>query len=336
QFAALPGVQSVSYSAVALLTGSDIGTDIHLPGTPESERLICDYMPVGLRFFQTMGIPLKHGRDFTAADFAAAAARSARPPSAPADPQAAPATIIVNEAFVRQFLPHTEPLGQHIEETLPQDPQDARGPGWEIIGVAGDTKYDSLRRDIGPTMYMANAGNAFFAVRTAGDPLQLVPAIRDLVNRKDSNLAMFRIATESQQIDNQVSVEQLIARLATFFGLLALVLACVGLYGLLSYEVTRRTREIGIRMAIGAQRSNVIRLVVVQGIMLAAAGAVVGSAASLGVTRLLKTALYGVTPGDPITLALCAAILLLVAMAACYLPARRATKVDPLVALRYE
>ena len=336
QFAALPGVQSVSYSAVALLTGSEIGTDIHLPGTPENERPGCDYMPVGPRFFQTMVIPLREGSDFTAADFAAAAARSARALNAPSDPAAAPASVIVNETFVRVFFPHTNPLGRHIEEILPDDPKNPRGPGWEIIGVAGDTKYDSLRRKIVPIMYMANAGNAFFAVRTAGDPLQLVPAIRDMVNRKDSNLAMFRIATESQQIDNQVSVEQLIARLATFFGLLALVLACIGLYGLLSYEVTRRTREIGIRMAIGAQRSNVIRLVVVQGIVLAAVGAVVGISASLGVNRLLKTALYGVTPGDPVTLAFCAGVLLVVALAACYLPARRATKVDPLVALRYE
>jgi macrolide transport system ATP-binding/permease protein len=336
QFAALPGVTSVSYSWAALLAGSSWDTDIHLPGTSENEKQDSDYMPVGPRFFQTMGIPLKAGRDFSAADFAAAAVRSSRPPGAPADPTAAPTTVIVNETFVRRFFPHANPLGQHIEELLPDDPKDPRGPGWEIVGVAGDAKYDSLRREISPTMYAANAGNASFAVRTAGDPLQLVPVIRDLVNRKDNNLAMFRIATESKQIDSLVSVEQLVARLATFFGLLAVVLACIGLYGLLSYEVTQRTREIGIRMAIGAQRSNVIRLVVVQGIMLAAVGAVVGSGASLGVTRLLKTALYGVTPGDPITLAFCAALLLVVAMAACYLPARRATRVDPLVALRYE
>jgi len=269
-------------------------------------------------------------------DFAAAAARSARAPGANPDPTAAPMAAIVNETFVRRFLPNTYPLGQHLEALKPEDPSKPRDPGWEIVGVVADARYESLRGDISPTMYVANATNGFFAVRTSGDPLAMTPAIRDIVNRQSSNLAMFRIATQTQTIDSQIFVERLVARLSTFFGLLAVVLACMGIYGLLSYEVTRRTREIGIRMAIGAQRSNVIRLVVVQGICLALVGAVVGIAASFAVSRLLAGILFGVKPGDPITLAACAAVLMLVALAACYLPARRATKVDPMVALRYE
>ena len=142
--------------------------------------------------------------------------------------------------------------------------------------------------------------------------------------------------TQSEQIDRLLFQERLIARLSTFFGLLALVLACVGLYGLLSYEVSRRTREIGIRMALGAQESDVLRLVVKQGFALALVGAAVGIGAALGVTRYLTSMLYGVRPNDPLTIAIVAVLLWLVALAACYIPARRATRVDPLVALRYE
>jgi ABC-type antimicrobial peptide transport system permease subunit len=156
------------------------------------------------------------------------------------------------------------------------------------------------------------------------------------VNRVDDNLAMVRIDTQKGQIDQQLSEDRMVAQLSSFFGLLALVLACLGLYGLLSYEVTRRTREIGIRMAIGAQAGNVIRLVMGQAVTVATLGAVAGVAISLGVTRLLTTLLYGVKPGDPLTLLFVIAVLAVVALAGCALPARRATKVDPLVALRYE
>jgi len=336
QIAALPGVTSVTYSSSTLLSGSEWDTDFHPPGTPENEAANVHYMPVGPNFFAAMRIPLKAGRDLSRTDFAAAMARSAHPPGTGPEPTAAPTAAVVNETFVHRFLEHTYPLGQHLEEVKPEDASKPRGPGWEIIGVVGDARYESLRGDISPTMYVANATNGFFAVRTSSDPLAMTPVIRDLVNRQSSNLAMFRIATQTQTIDAQIFVERLVARLSTFFGLLAVVLACMGIYGLLSYEVTRRAREIGIRMAIGAQRSNVIRLVVVQGICLAIVGAVVGIAASFAVSRLLAGILYGVKPGDPVTLAGCAAVLLLVALAACYLPARSATKVDPMVALRHE
>ena len=144
------------------------------------------------------------------------------------------------------------------------------------------------------------------------------------------------IRRERPQIDRQLSDDRMVAELSSFFGLLALVLACMGLYGLLSYEVTRRTREIGIRMAIGAQVGNVMRLVIGEAVVLAALGAVVGAGISLGAARLLTTLLYGVEPGDPITLLSVIFLLAIVALGACWLPARRATKVDPLVALRYE
>ncbi|HYL93146.1 MAG TPA: ABC transporter permease [Alphaproteobacteria bacterium] len=336
QIAALPGVTSVTYSWATLLSGWEWETGIHAPGTPPDEEVPVPFMPVGPGFFHAMRIPLKAGRDFYRADFAAAAARAALPRQADRDPKAPPVTVIVNDAFVRRYFPHANPLGQRLEEVPPSDPKKHKGPGWEIIGVCGDARYDSLRGDINPTMYSASSGEAGFSVRTAADPLAMVPLIRNLINRKDANLPMNRIASEAQQIDQQVFNERLIARLSSFFGLLALLLACTGIYGLLSYEVTRRTREIGIRMAIGARQRDVVRMVIRQGFLVALAGAGIGTAASFAARGLLTAILYRVRPGDPVTLAAVAVLLLLVALAACYLPARRATKVDPMVALRQE
>jgi ABC-type antimicrobial peptide transport system permease subunit len=160
--------------------------------------------------------------------------------------------------------------------------------------------------------------------------------VRETVNKLNGNLPLTDVQTQSKQIDSLLFQERLIARLASFFGILALVLACIGLYGLLAYEVARRTREIGIRMALGAQQRDVLRPIVVQGIALAVAGAIVGTAAALGVTRFLSTLLFGVKPTDPVTFIVVAVLLTFVALAASYIPARRATRVDPMVALRYE
>jgi predicted permease len=336
QIAALPGVKSVTYSWTTLLRGWEWDTGIHLPGTPPKETADAHYLPVGPGFFTTMGIPLKAGRDFNAADFAVAASRAARPPNAKADPTAAPLTVIVNEAFVRRYLARLDPLGRHLDPGPPDDPAEPQEPGWDIIGVAGNAHYEDVRSEIEPTMYAASAGNASFSVRTFADPLAMAPAIRNLVNQRDSNLAMSHVISEEQQIDQQVFVEKLVARLSSFFGFLALLLACAGIYGLLSYEVTRRTREIGIRMAIGAQQSDVVGMVMRQGLLVALAGVVIGAGASFAVNGLLTKILYHVRVGDPATLVAVTAILLAVALAACFLPARRATRVDPLVALRYE
>lgn len=335
-FAALPGVKSVTYSWASLIGGSQWDTDIHPPGTPDSTHADADVLPIGPNFFQVMRLPLKLGRDFEAPDFAIQAARAALPPGKDVDPKSPPLPVIVNETFVKRFLPGRNPLGQHIEETLPEEPGKQRGPGWVIVGVAGDAKYYDLRSDIAPTMYTPWVGTAGFSIRSAGDPRQLVSAIREIVTRRDSNLAMFRVGTESEQIEQQVSTEKLVAQLSSFFALLAVVLACAGIYGLLSYEVTRRTREIGIRMAVGAQRNHVLGMVIRHGLILALVGTVAGCAASLGASRLLQSLLYRVKGGDPVTLIAVSVLLLMVSVVACWLPARRATKVDPLVALRYE
>ncbi len=332
RFAALPGVKSVSYSWRPLLGGGLSTTNFRKPGTPldSKETVEADELAIGPNFFATMRIPLLAGRDFSRADFIAAAANSPGKPPSVAGP------VIVNQLFVRRYFPDKNPLGQIFGNGPAKDGEPAN-PGLEIIGVVGDAKYNNLRREISPTFYEPNTGGeTFFELRTAADPTSLIPAVRNTVNHANDSLALFRINTEQQQIDRQVSNERLIAQLSSFFGLLALVLACLGLYGLLSYEVTRRTREIGIRMAVGAQSYNVVRLVLAKAVGLIIAGAAVGIAVALGVTRLLASFLYGVKAGDPITLVAVACLLAVVALAACYIPARRATKVDPLVALRYE
>jgi ABC-type antimicrobial peptide transport system permease subunit len=186
-------------------------------------------------------------------------------------------------------------------------------------------------------MYVPLTGSsATFEIRTAGDPKSLIAPIRNLVNQLDNNLPMMSIETQSEHIEQLLSQERIIAQVSTFFGLLALLLSCVGLYGLLSYEVTRRTREIGIRMALGARRSDLIRLVVWQGVALALAGTAAGVAAALGIGRLLTKLLFGVKPSDPVTLAAVVVLLIAVALIAAFVPARRATTVDPMIALRYE
>jgi ABC-type antimicrobial peptide transport system permease subunit len=184
-----------------------------------------------------------------------------------------------------------------------------------------------------------NASNALavsFELRTAANPQALLPAIRRTVAQLNPNLPLFNVTTESEQIDRLLFQERLVARVSAFFGLLALVLACIGLYGLLSYEVTRRTHEIGIRVALGAHQRDVLRLVIGQGIALATVGAAIGIAAALGVTRFLASLLYNVRATDPLTFVGVALLLAAIAALACYIPAVRAARVDPMVALRYE
>lgn len=334
KFSALPGVKSATYSWRPLLGGGLSTESFHRPGTPPNSKdeVDADELSVASNFFATLHIPFRAGRDFTLADFAAAAANSGDHPSG-----SAPSPAIVNQAFVEQYLAGKDPIGLIFGDSRGDETGEPPFPGYRIVGIVANAKYNSLRREIKPTFYRPNVGgDAFFELRTAGDPMAMMPAVRNIVSHESDDLALFRISTETQALDRQVVSERMTAQLASFFGLVALVLACMGLYGLLSYEVTRRTREIGIRMAVGAQSHNVVKLVLGKALVLIAAGAAVGLAASVGITSFLKTVLYGVQAGDPTTLLAVSALLSLVALAACYVPARRATRVDPLVALRYE
>jgi predicted permease len=334
RLSATPGVSAVSYSQMPLLSGGLMVTGFHWPGTPQDQESDADTLDVGPGFFAAMGIPFVAGRDFNSADFDLAAANRG------ATATTAPTPVIVNQEFVKQYLGKENPLGKQFG----QSPASANGPanpGYEIIGVVRDSKYNDLRRDIHAMMYGPQAGlgglmGASFELRTAADPQAIVPTVRKVVAEVNANLPLYDVTTESEQIDRLLFEQRLIARASGFFGVLALVLACIGLYGLLSYEVSRRTREIGVRMALGAQPANVLKLVLRQGIALAIVGGAVGIGVALGVMRYLKSMLYDVHANDPATMIGVAALLVLVALAACYIPARRATRVDPMVALRYE
>jgi predicted permease len=333
KFAALPAVTSVSYSWQPLLHGGLWTTGFHKPGTPpdSKEDAQSDELPIGPGFFTTLKIPFLSGRDFAPADFTIADANSGDKPGN------VPTPAIVNREFVRMCFPNSNPIGAIFANSEPTEHGDPKSPGYQIIGIVGDARYARLRREVKATFYVPATGReAFFELRTATDPTAMIPAIRNLVSHENEDLALYAISTQTEVINHQVLSERITAQLASFFGLLALALACLGLYGLLSYEVTRRTREIGIRMAVGAQSHNVVRLVLAKAVALIIAGAIVGTAAAFGVTRLLTSFLYGVKAGDPATFIAVAALLAVVALAACYIPVRRATRVDPLVALRYE
>ena len=335
RFSAVPGVLSASYAEDLLLAGWLSTTDFHLDGTPPKARSESDWLPIGPDYFATMKIPLLAGRNFLSEEYSTAARIAA---DDKLEAQLARATI-VNQAFVRAYFPHVNPIGQRFGAETPEqsgDTETAPTAGFFIVGIAGDTKYRDLRREIKPTMYVPAGQGGSFELRTAGDPLAVMPAVREIVRQAGNDIPITEVKTQTQQIDELLLQERLIARLSALFGLLALLLACLGLHGLLAYEVTRRTREIGIRMALGAQARDVLRGVVARGLSLAVLGALLGAAVAAGVTRFLAAMLYGVKPNDAATLVAIVTILLLVALAACYLPARRATRVDPLVALRYE
>jgi predicted permease len=310
----LPGVLSVSYSSDTLLDGGLWTEDVKIEGRIDKSTVETQMLAVGPDFFSTMKIPVMTGRTLTHKDS-----------------QSKQDIAVVNRAFVKKFLENRAPLGLHFGG---DDPKSAQ---YEIVGVVGDTKYAGLRDEIAPTAYIPlKDSDAHFALRTAINPQALLPGVRKVVSDLDNNLPLFDVRTQTERIERLLFNERLLARLASLFGLLALLLACIGLYGLLSYEVARRTREIGIRAALGAQNRDVLRLVGRQGLVLVAFGMAFGILAAIGVTRSLRSLLYQVRPSDPTTFFAVCALLTIVALAACYIPARRATRVDPMVALRYE
>jgi predicted permease len=357
RLAALPGVASASYSFPALLNGSLMATGFHLEGQPEKKSEPSDSMRIGPGFLSTMRIPLIGGRTFTEEDFEQAAeaevaekqageeAKSNKTHAATQSPVATvpPVAALVNQTFARKYFPGENPLGKRLMEPTSSDGSgEASGPkppkrNWVIVGIVGDTKYNNLRREIHPTVYLPmTGGGAHFELRTAGDPTGLIASVRHTVEELNKNLPLSHVQTQSQSIDDLLVEEMVIARLSSLFGFLALLLACIGLYGLLSYEMARRRREIGIRIALGTEKRDILRMVIGQGLKLTLIGVVIGLAGALALTRFLSSLLFGVTPTDPLTFIAVSLILVAVALLACYIPARRASKVDPMVALRYE
>lgn len=348
KFAALPGVLSVGYSSSALLTGGLSNGKIAIDGQPDPPQLYdVDQLSIGPNFFETMRIPLLAGRVFNSAELAANPEAAKVPSrdaakSSPSSPPS-PMPVLINEAFARRYYHNRDPLGMRLSRgdrsssTGGYFDGKQRSRAWQVIGIVADTKYSELRREIRPTVYLPKSGGgASFEVRTAMDPNLIVPAIRSIVAGASPDVPLTSVATESQAIAHGVVQERLIARLSGFFGLLALLLASVGVYGLLSYDVTRRTREFGMRTALGADAKAVLGLVIRRGVILSVAGTAIGVVAAATTTRYLESLLYGVHAGDAPTLAAVATLLTLVILAACYIPARRATRADPMIALRHE
>jgi predicted permease len=311
----LPGVRAVAHSRHPLLSGSRRTNIITLdnPRVPATQNRHVQVNVVSASFFPTMEIPFVLGRDFTERDNAAA-----------------PPVVIVNETFARTFFPDENPIGR----TLGLNGQRA------IVGVIRDARYADLRGALPPMAYLPARqkieGQVNFAIRTAGDPTALGSAVRAALHEVDPKVPLFELRTQEQQIDRLLGQERMFAALSGCLGGVALLLTCIGLYGLLAHQVTARTREIGIRMALGAQLHAVMSLVLAEGLRLTVLGVALGLTAALALTRFVASLLFNVPPTDPVTLASAGLLLVAVAAFACWIPARRATKVDPMTALRAE
>jgi predicted permease len=306
-------------SQPALLSGSVNSTSIFVQGRvyPPDQHDGINRLVVWPNFFETLEIPLIAGRGFT-----------------DRDGDGAPKVVVINEAAARKYFPNDNPIGRRFGSSVETSGQ------LEIIGVLRDVKYNSVRDSVPPTMYVpflqANFGSPSFEVRTASDPVGVMGAIREAVRQIDPNMPVMDMSTQIEQIERRFLQEKLFAQAYAVFGGLALLVASVGLFGLMSYSVSRRTNEIGIRMALGAQRLDVLRLVMRESMLLVIAGVAIGLALAVAASRLVATLLFGLAPTDAITMVLAMSVMVFVSAIAGYLPARRAARVDPMVALHYE
>jgi putative ABC transport system permease protein len=316
---AIPGVKSVGMANNLPFTGFHVSLD--LPSPPNSPRIPVAGRSVSPGYFQAMGIPFKEGRDFTEAE----------------NQSGGPCVRIVNEALARQYWPGEDPLGKQLPRGA--CPKDAPAT---VVGLVADSKQDSVESQPEAELYEPYAQHPFasflvtFAIRTASNPLDVAAAVRRAVRQVDSDQPVIQMRTMEEVVSESIWRQHVCASMLGIFAAIALVLSAVGIFGVLSYSVSRRTHEIGVRAALGATRGDILRLVVGEGLLLTLIGVAGGVIAALGLTRLLASLLYGVKPTDPATFGGVALLLILVALLACYLPARRATQVDPMVALRYE
>ncbi len=338
QLGTLPGVQSVGLAAVRILEDNEWDNSATVEGfTPARAGDHPEPFMNGISpgYFATMGVPIVAGRDFTEKDTARVLHAKGRPPRN--EDFYVPATIIVNETFAKKYFRGRSPLGRHIGMGI--DPSTKLD--MEIIGVVKDFKYTNLRDEIPEQAFEPYLAEQYLSgmtvyLRTAMDPNQLFSAVRAKVRDIDPGVPVYAMRTTDEQITNSLSSERMIASLSAVFGFLATLLATIGLYGVMAYTVARRTREIGIRMALGAAQGNVVWMVMKEVLILVAMGVGVGLPAALALTRLVRSQLFGIAPNDPSTLILATLGLAVVACAAGYIPAIRASRVDPILALRYE
>ena len=325
---AVPGVISSSLAKTVPPNDWSDRLSVFLPGDEPPPEVLRARDDLGLRvdanriapgYFRTLGIQMLAGREFTNRDRAGATM-----------------VAIINEKLANQLWPGDNAVGKLLSVPFWQEP---RSPV-QIVGVSRNTKFRSLLTDMPMVIYLpelqAYDGRATLVARTSGDPRQFIPAIRGEVAALDKDLTLQAVKTMTDQIESVLWQQRLAAGLIGVFGLLALALAAIGIYGVIAHSVAQRTREIGIRMALGADARDIRRMIVRRGLALALTGVVVGLAAAFALTRLMSSLLYGVSATDPLTFAIASVVLVGVALGACLVPARRATRVDPMIALRCE
>ena len=315
----IPGVRDAG-TINSLNAGFSFSIDEHPPLPPE-QKAGASINQVSADYFRTIGIPLRAGRFFTDRDV-----KGTQP------------VVIIDETFAQRYFPGEDPIGKHINGEF------SRGAGntsREIVGVVGGAKYWTLSQEPNPHMYFSflqeNWWSMTLVVRAqSGEPMKLAAPIRGALTALDKNQPIHSFKPLEAEVSKLVAPQRFTTMLLAGFAALAALLAAIGIYGVMSYSVTQRTNEIGIRMALGAQTRDVMKVVMRQGVILTVAGVTIGLAASFALTRLISDLLFGVEATDPATLIAITLLLLVVALLACFIPARRATRVDPIVALRYE
>ncbi|HEY1341007.1 MAG TPA: FtsX-like permease family protein, partial [Bryobacteraceae bacterium] len=316
RIAAMPGAQTASMSSLVPLGGSNVGVGLVLEGQPPprpGEMPIFYQRIVDPNYFRAMRIPLRRGREFTAQD------------------TGSPRAAIINETMARRYWPGADAIGKRF----------GNGRDWfTVIGVVGDVKHQALTKEADPEFFEPYAQtpqpSMVLTVRTASDPLRFAPALREAIRNVDRGQPVAHITTMEQRVVDAMGTQRFAALLLAVFGTVALLLAAVGIYGVISFSVARRTREIGVRMALGAAGGDVMRMVVRRAVLLAALGVAAGVAGGLALAKVIRSMLYGVSATDPWVFGAAAVLMLSVAALAAYVPARRASRVSPSEALRYE
>ena len=321
QVRAIPGVESAGAINTIPFGGPHAGTNLDIEGQPKrapGQALTTGVCVTDANYFQTMRIPLKRGRLFT-----------------PEEAMEMRHVVVVNEAFAREMFPGQDPIGRRVTINMKDDNQPS-----EIIGIVGDNKHMSLDSEVLAMAFWPHPELAYssmtFVIRTRGDAMNIAPAARSVIHQLDPDQPIGEVITMNGLMARSVAKSRFNSTLLGIFSVVALIMAAVGIYGVMSYAVLQRTHEIGVRMALGAQRRDVLRLILRQGVVLAIAGVLVGLAGSFGLTRVISTLLFGVAATDTQTFAAVAVGLFAITFIASYIPAWRATRVDPLVALRYE